>query len=511
MNRVGPSTTPVFSLSFPKGGEGRGEEAQGFPTQIPSPHPSPRSSGAGETEAVSGCISMARRFWFNGTLLLALALTGCNGISTRGEREARHQVGTVKPAYRPDDRRPALPNLTTNASLGDFLTYAMLNQPQIEAAYYDWAASVENITVARSLPDLQLTFQMYIQSVITSVMPGLMAQIPWPGKLRVQAEAATAESRAKYFTFEGVVLQTAYDVKQSYYQLWFLDKKIAVDREMLQLLFELERIARARNETGQATLQDVYRAQIESDRLKTEIVNLEDSRQSLGAQFKAALGFARGQPDPPRPVRFEATTLDLSPEQILDTAFMRNPQLKAMEAEVRQAQASLDLARKSKLPDVTIGSSVDVKANPWLYWPQATVTLPIWRDKIAAEIAAAQAGRRAAQARLTAGQINLTLEFAEKSYAYREVNRNLDLLQGQLIPKAQRSLEISRAAYLAGKTDFFNLLDAERSLLEFRLMEIDARAQRELTLSELSLLIAGVPPANAPLLPADAPKTANQP
>jgi outer membrane protein TolC len=454
---------------------------------------------------------MVRRFWINGTLLLALALTGCNGISTRGEREARHQAGAVKTAYRPNDQRPALPDLTTNSSLGDFLTYAMLNQPQIEAAYYDWMGSVESITVARSLPDPQLTFQLYIQDVITSVMPGLMAQIPWPGKLRAQAEAATAESQAKYFAFEGVVLQAAYDVKQSYYPLWFLDKKIAVDREMLQLLSELEQIARAQNETGQATLQDVYRAQIEADRLRTEIANLEDSRASLGAQFKAALGLTRDRPAPPLPVRFESTILDLSSEQLLDSAFARNPQLKAMEAEVRQAQASLDLARKSKLPDVTIGSSVDVKATPWLYWPQASVTLPIWRDKIAAQIAAAQAGQRAAQARLTAGQINLTVDFAEKSYAYREVNRNLELLQQQLIPKEQRSLEIARAAYLAGRTDFFNLLEAERSLLEFRLSEIDARTQRELTLSELSLLIAGIPPANAPLLPAAAAQTNSTP
>jgi outer membrane protein TolC len=436
-------------------------------------------------------------------LFAVLALTGCKGFTTHGEREARQQAGTVKAAYRPNGQPPALPGLTTNSSLGDFLTFAMLNQPQIEAAYYDWAASVENITVARSLPDLQFTFQLYIQNLITSVMPGLMAQIPWPGKLRTQAEAATAESRAKYFAFESAVLQTAYDVKQNYYQLWFLDKKIAVDREMLQLLSELERIARARNETGQATLQDVYRAQIESDRLKTEIVNLDDSRSSLLAQFKAALGLKREQPDPPVPLHFESTTLDLSPEQILDTAFARNPQLKALAAEVRQAQASLDLARKSNLPDITIGSSVDIKATPWLYWPQATVTLPIWRDKVAAEIANAQAGKRAAQARLTAGQINLTVEFAEKSYACREVNRNLDLLREQLIPKAQRSLEIARSAYLSGKADFFNLLDAERSLLEFQLSEIDARTQRELILSELSLLIAGVPPSDAPLLPAE--------
>jgi outer membrane protein TolC len=433
-------------------------------------------------------------------LLALLALTGCKGVTTRGEREARHQMGTVKAAYRPNGQRPALPDLTTNSPLADFLTYAMLNQPQIEAAYFDWAAAVENVTVARSLPDPQLTFQADIENIVSSVMPGLMQNFPGPGKLRAQARAAAADSRGKYFAFESAVLQTAYAVKQGYYRLWFLDEKIRVDREMLRLLSELERIARAQNEVGQATLQDVYRAQIEEDRLTTEIANLEDSRQPLQAQFKAALGLTRDRPDPPMPARFEATTLDLPSEQILDTAFARNPQLKAMEAEVRRAQASLDLAYKAKVPDFSLGLMADVKTAPVLYRPLATVTLPVWRDKIAAEIAAGQAGKRAAQARLTAEQIKLTVEFAEKSFDYREVTRNLDLLRGQLIPKAQRSLEIARSAYLSGKTEFFNLIDAERTLLEFRLSEIAARTQRELVLSELSLLIAGVPPANAPLL-----------
>ena len=445
------------------------------------------------------------RFWFGGVVIIfaALVLTGCKGIPTPGEREARQQLGTVKAAYRPNNQSPTLPDLTTNSSLGDFLTYATLNQPQIEAAYDDWAASVENITVTRSLPDPQLTFQMDIKNIVTSVMPGFMQQFPGPGKLRTQAKAAAADSQARYFAFESAVLQTAYDVKQNYYRLWFLNEKIRVDGEMLRLLSELERIARAQNDVGQVTLQDVYRAQIEEDRLKTEITNLEDSRLPLQAQFKAALGLTRDQPVPPLPGRFEATTLDLPAEQILDTAFARNPQLKAMEAEVRRAQASLDLAYKAKVPDFSLGLMADVKMSPVLYRPLATATLPLWRDKIAAEIAAAQADKRAAQARLTAAQIDLTVEFAGKSFDYREVNRNLDLLQGQLIPKAQQSLEIARAAYLAGKTDFFNLIDAERTLLEFRLSEIEARTQRELVLSDLSLLIAGVPPANAPLLPAE--------
>ena len=286
-----------------------------------------------------------------------------------------------------------------------------------------------------------------------------------------------------------------------------------INREMLRLLSELEQSARGQNAVGKVTLQDVYRAQIEQDRLATEIANLEDSRLPLLAEFKAALGMTREQPDPPAPGQFEAATLDLPPEQLLAAAFERNPRLKAMEAGVRRAQASLDLAYKAKVPDFSLGLMADAKMAPVLYRPLAGATLPIWRDKIAAEMAGAQAGQRSAEARLANEQIALAVDFAEKSYDYREISRNLALLQRQLIPKARMSLEIARSGYLSGQIDFFNLIDAERTLLEFRLSEVQERTQRELVVADLSLLIAGVPPANAPLLApsADAPVAAPKP
>jgi len=296
------------------------------------------------------------------------------------------------------------------------------------------------------------------------------------------------------------VLQAAFGVKQAYYQLAFLDEKVATSKEMLTLLAELEKSARSQNEVGKVTLQDVYRAQIEQDRLTTEITNLEDSRGALMAQFKGALGMTRDQPDPPFPGQFESTPLDPKGDELLDAAFARNPRLKAMEADVRMAEASIALAAKSKLPDFTVGLQAEVYRPPF-YWPQASMTLPIWRDKIAAQIAAAQAGKRAAQARLSAEQIGMTIDFAMKTYAYREITRNLALLQNKLIPKARQSLEIARAGYLSGGIDFLNLTDAERTLLNFKLEEVEARAQREVVLADLSLTIAGIAPEGAPILP----------
>jgi hypothetical protein len=60
-----PHTAPVFSLASPKGGEGRGEEVQGFTAQIPSPRPSPRPGGEREMGLCHDAPA-ATRFWIGG-------------------------------------------------------------------------------------------------------------------------------------------------------------------------------------------------------------------------------------------------------------------------------------------------------------------------------------------------------------------------------------------------------------------------------------------------------------
>lgn len=431
-------------------------------------------------------------------VMISVYLPGCVGLTTKSERQARSDFATLYKLYRPDGNKAALPTLDSNSTLATLLTYAMLNQPRVEAAYYEYAAAVEKITLERSLSDPRFTFQMDITNTINTIMPGLMIDVPWPTKLSTKADVASAESQARYYAFESAVLQTAFDVKRPYYQLHFLEERIRINRKMLTLMNDLEEIARALNESGKVTLQDVLRAQIEQERLKTEIANLADSRNPLIAKLKTALGMTAEQPAPPVPAQFESTPLDMSSDQLLATAMAHNPRLKSMEAEVLAAEEGIKLARLSRFPDFTVGVEGDVKASPIMVRPKLEVTLPVWLDKIAAEIAAAQARKSASSSRLSAEQIQLAVDFADASYSYREAKRNLQLLEGNLVSKAQMSLDVAREAYSAGQIEFINLLDAERTLLEFQLAEVGARIQCELTLADLSLII-GIQPQDAPV------------
>jgi outer membrane protein TolC len=426
-----------------------------------------------------------------------IALAGCAGTPIASERAARDTLAAVGERYRPDEARPALPVLTPDSSLADYLRFAALNNPRVEAAYYEWAAAVARITPARSLPDPRLTFESDIADTVMTLMPGLMIDLPGPGKLRLAGDAAAAGSSASSFAFAAEILRTALALKQAYYELHALEETIGVQRETLRLLEDLEALAQQQNAAGKVTLQDVLRAQMAHDQVATRIANLEDSRGALAAELKAALGLGPADAEPPLPSTFVTSADEPDPDALLATALARNPALRAMESEVRRAEAMLELARKSGVPDFTLGIEADLRGSPLMFRPSASITLPIWRDKIAAEIAAAQADRRAAAARLGAEEVRLAADLASALFMYRESVRNDALLRGSLVHKARQSLDAARAGYVNGRAGFLDVIDAQRTLLEFEIALIEARTQRELSLAALSLAIAGVPPAGA--------------
>lgn len=437
-------------------------------------------------------------FLRGGLVLLSVGFAGCVGRPIAGETEARRQTGAVGQQLAIESPTAELPKLSANSGHAEILRFAVLNSPKVRAAYFEWARAVQRITVERSLPDPRLTFEADITDMVESLMPGLMVDLPGSRKLALAGAMAAADAQVNFHQFAVEIQQVAFAVKKAYYQLYFLDTQVAVNRRSAELMTDFEQIARRQNEVGKVTLQDVLKADIERDQMLTEVANLEDSRGALVAQYKAALGLPREAADPVLPAAFETTSLDLDPDRIWATAQERNPRLKAMAAEVRAAEAALRVAQRSRVPDFSVGIEADFKASPLMVRPSTGMTLPIWRDKIAADIAAAQAAKKAGEAKLQAEQIMLAADLAEKWFMLREANRNAQLYERTLLPKAQQALEVARASYLSGRVDFFNVIDASRTLLSFELKRVEARTQRELALAELALLVAGESPVSLP-------------
>ncbi|HAS82364.1 MAG TPA: hypothetical protein DCS43_06760 [Verrucomicrobia bacterium] len=70
-----------------------------------------------------------------------------------------------------------------------------------------------------------------------------------------------------------------------------------------------------------------------------------------------------------------------------------------------------------------------------------------------------------------------------------DAERRIGLLATSLVPKAEQALEVAREEFSAGKADFMTLIDAQRTLLEFRLMRERATADREIAMGDIGCCV----------------------
>lgn len=433
---------------------------------------------------------------------MLVATTACRGVPTKGEASARSELAEVRGGFRPGEASPALPELNAQSSLDEFLRYAILRHPAVEAAYYQWAASIERITVARSLPDPVFTVGADVQkgleddvaNMVMALIGGAMVELPGPGKLRARADLATEESHAQFASFQIAAIDTAIGTRDTYYELFLLAERISVTNKNLQFVKDIEESARRRSEAGLASLQDVLLAESDRATLENDLVNLTDQRTALLASWKSALGIGSGEPDPPLPDSFSFTDEKSMGESTLDEVLASNPRLRVMEADIKRAETALALAYKRRVPDFTLGLEVEAPTgegsrNPrdMVWKPRVGVTVPIWRDRIAAEIAEAEAVRMAARADYSSAQLDLAREYALNAFGIREVTRNLSLVQQSLLPRQREILDLSQRGYQGGQTTFYELIAQQRRLLELELLEAEARAERERLIGRLYL------------------------
>jgi outer membrane protein TolC len=87
--------------------------------------------------------------------------------------------------------------------------------------------------------------------------------------------------------------------------------------------------------------------------------------------------------------------------------------------------------------------------------------------------------------------LDKSAQFVAALFAMRNNQRQVELLEHRILPAARQVLDSSRQAYAAGSVPFTELIDSQRTLLEVKLMLVEAKASREQRLAEMEEL-AGV-------------------
>ncbi len=429
----------------------------------------------------------------------ALFLAGCVSAS-REEQGAQERVRQTGALLHPAGGRAELPVLTAESPLADYLRFALLNHPQVEAAFDDWRATVLAIAPARALPDPQFTFQADIAEVVTSFMPGLMFDFMAPGKRAAMGREATAASNVAYRTYAAAVLRVAADVRKAWIELAYAGDVQGLYDQTMSAVDTALALTNAEYATGlgMANFEKQVRLQNLAAQHHAHHAAVADRLVAARARFKSALGLSPADADPPWPRPTLAATPLPSAQELWQRTLAANPGLAQMRAMVEMAVAGVDVARQVGTPDFTLGAMIDLKMNPLMVRPTATVTLPVWREKIRALLGAAEARRDAAVARVSAEQLNLAAELAQMLFMVNESDRMLAYMDGSALPNLDRSLASVAAGVQSGMAGPAMISEVQLMAIDMRHERLDVLRSREIAATDLMLLTASVAPTGAP-------------
>ncbi|SMC22327.1 Outer membrane protein TolC [Desulfacinum hydrothermale DSM 13146] len=450
-------------------------------------------------------------------VLIAAVLAGCAGSGRVPELAGGWSDLTQLEAALPghldsSQEESALPERPT---LQDYLTYAALHNPGLRAAFDDWKAALWKIPQVRSLPDPRFTYAYLVERVETRVGPqrqkfALAQTFPWLSKLELRGDVAVREARARRALYEAAKWKLFEKVKKAYYEYAYLRRAVAVTEENVRLLKHLERAVQTRYAVSLTPYGVLVRLQTELARLEDRLKTLRDLRNPISAALNAALNRSADAPLPwPDPVRLEP--LAAKDEEILTWLLEGNPELKALSHRVDKEKAATELARQNYYPDVTVrveavdtGQALNPATPDSGKDPVAvgvSLNLPIWWEKYDAGVREARSRRRAAEGSLKEKQNQLSAQLAMVLYNLRDAERRVDLYKNGLIPKAQQALQVSLQDFEADLAGYLDVIDAQRTLLEFELAYERAEADRAQRLAEVERLV-GRFLAKAPSRPA---------
>lgn len=432
-------------------------------------------------------------------LITAFALTTFTGCTVhphdeKAERQTALSAGKIY--EKPIEKRP-IPPLPINPTPDDLVRYALLTNADVEEKYWQWRVAIEQITIDGTQPtNLAITGATTIDrgnisADRTTLTAGNdpMADIVLPNKLSAAAKQALDNAKAAGLRFHKAQFELRRKVLDAYEDYAANAEIIRLDETNLQLLKTTVTVTDARNRGGFGGQQDILKARNEVDLAQNELASMKSQLPIEQATLNALLNRSPKSEIPVPSSLPRSRTLSMSDEQIFALAAKQNPELSALAMEINSQQEELKLARLQYLPDLSLSGGTDLAGISQTL--SAMITVPILRyEAIKADIAQAEANLRAAESAHRQSNFDLAAQLFGDLTTVRDVDRQLDLFQHEILPCAHQAVSLTRASYQTGNAPLTDFLDSQRIVIDLERLRITLLTHRSKKLAEIESIDA---------------------
>lgn len=397
--------------------------------------------------------------------------------------------------------------------LPDLLALAAERNPELIAVRHQAEAVALREPAASTLPDpvLQLGFMNFGLPDFNSDMAMSMAPsvqltqtVPWPGKLARQGDVASRERDMAYARAEEASWRLRARTSAVFYEIWSVDRRLAVARSTLELLEGFRDVALAMYGTGSGRQSDVLRAEVEIARTLGEIRRMEGQRVAVVTRLNGLLDRPTTTIVPA--VAAEPLPSGLPAREVLEGwALAARPLVAEAMLDVERASAAAARAGREIWPDLRLGLAYGRRdrglGTEHMGSAMVGVTLPIFaRSRQHALRDAAFAEERVARARRAEVTTRVRATIGELLADLDATRLLVDLYRDDVVPQARTNVESAFSAYRVGRVDFLTLVDAQTTANRYEAELYTLFARYATALGALESAIGRPLPANGPQL-----------
>jgi len=389
--------------------------------------------------------------------------------------------------------------------LPSLIKTALANNPELRSSQSRWQMFASKAKQAAALEDPMVMFKL--QNLLarepfslggkdpqTAKVIGISQQLPFWGKRAIKQEVAQYEADSYQWAIEERKLELTRMVKETYYQIWAVDKGLEIVDKNLKILADFVTVAESKYSVGQGVQQDIFKAGLEKSKMLDMQITLRQQRKSLVANLNYLL-YRPGNTPVGTIADFALPQVTLTADQLNATAFEKRPQVKSLASLANKGQASHRLAQKEFYPDFNLSFEYmfrqEAMGDPGynMFTLGVTFNLPFqqeWRQAMLAE-----SSSETSMATEELNGLKNTISYSvNDSLAQLERRLKLvDLYKGGIIPQAEQSLESAVISYRVNKVDFLTLLDGRITLFNYERELYDSQAEYMMKLAQLEAAV----------------------
>jgi outer membrane protein TolC len=358
------------------------------------------------------------------------------------------------------------PVLPSPLSLGDVIRLAGERRDEIQAARARVRAGEQRPRIVSGLDDPMFSPSLdHLPFMLggADVSFTFEQQIPLSGIRGHRRASALADVDRLRADANRATLDVGLEAATAFLMLQERRRTAALVAEQLMFARDVVSAANARYASGTAPQSDVLRAEVEVARFEALARALVGEMRGAEAMVNTSLAL---DPDGPVPALASLTFAQPPPPwSVIKAALTSRPELVARRAEIVRAEADVEVMRDMFRPMALIrtGPSYTMaEGHGWM--AMFGISLPLWRDKLHAGVAEAQAMRAMSEADLRA--MTRMIE-GDAAVAVSQLHASRDrqaALTTDVLPRVRIAIEPAVAGYTAGQLPLVSVIEAVQAL-----------------------------------------------